>query len=60
MADIKIKRTNTAGDYTAETAVEITFISTAYSNGSSFDTLSAKPLTIMALASSSEMPRDIR
>ena len=36
------------------------FISTAYSNGSSFDTLSAKPLTIMALASSSEMPRDIR
>ena len=24
MADIKIKRTNTAGDYTAETAVEIT------------------------------------
>lgn len=24
MADIKIKRTNTAGDYAAETAVEIT------------------------------------
>ena len=24
MADIKIKRTNTVGDYTAETAVEIT------------------------------------
>ena len=36
------------------------FISTAYSRGSSFETLSAKPLTIMALASSSDMPLLIR
>ena len=36
------------------------FISTAYSRGSSLDTLSAKPLTIMALASSSLMPRLIK
>jgi len=36
------------------------FISTAYSNGSSFDTLLAKPLTIIDRASSSLMPRDIR
>ena len=36
------------------------FISTAYSRGSSFDTLSANPLTSNALASSSLMPRDIR
>ena len=36
------------------------FISTAYSTGSSLETLSAKPLTIIALASSSLMPRLIR
>ena len=36
------------------------FISKAYSSGSSFDTLSANPLTIQALASSSLIPRDIR
>ena len=36
------------------------FISTAYSRGSSLETLSANPLTIMALASSSLIPRDIR
>ena len=36
------------------------FISTAYSTGSSLDTLSAKPLTISARASSSDMPRLIR
>ena len=35
-------------------------ISTAYSNGSSFDTLLAKPLTIIDRASSSLIPRDIR
>ena len=36
------------------------FISTAYSSGSSLDTSSAKPLTIMARASSSLSPRDMR
>ena len=36
------------------------FISTAYSSGSSLDTVSANPLTIIALASSSDTPRDIR
>ena len=37
------------------------FISTAYSNGSSFDTLLAKPLTIIDRASSSLIPAmDIR
>ncbi len=36
------------------------FISTAYSTGSSLDTLSAKPLTISARASSSDIPRLIR
>ena len=36
------------------------FISTAYSSGSSFDTGSAKPFTIMVRASSSEIPRLIR
>ena len=36
------------------------FISTAYSSGSSFDTLSANPLTRSALASSSLMPLDIK
>ena len=36
------------------------FISTAYSSGSSLETLSAKPLTISARASSSLMPRLIR
>ena len=36
------------------------FISTAYSSGSSLDTLSAKPLTIYARASSSLIPRLIR
>ncbi len=36
------------------------FISTAYSTGSSLETLSAKPLTISARASSSLMPRLIR
>ena len=36
------------------------FISIAYSSGSSLETLSAKPLTIMARASSSGMPRLIR
>ena len=36
------------------------FISTAYSSGSSFETSSANPLTMHALASSSVMPRDIR
>ena len=36
------------------------FISTAYSSGSSLETLSAKPLTISARASSSLMPRLMR
>ena len=36
------------------------FISTAYSSGSSFETLSANPLTISARASSSLIPLDIR
>ena len=36
------------------------FISTAYSRGSSLETFSAKPLTISALASSSESPLLIR
>src|SRR5207253_5427303 len=36
------------------------FISTAYSSGSSFVIGSTKPLTIIALASASESPRDIR
>lgn len=36
------------------------FISTAYSSGSSFDTGSAKPFTIIVRASSSDTPRLIR
>ena len=36
------------------------FISTAYSSGSSFEIGYAKPLTIMAFASSSEIPLDIK
>jgi hypothetical protein len=36
------------------------FISTAYSSGSSFVIGSTKPDTIIALASASESPRDMR